>query len=132
MKPGLLNITAYRWQPFVQTIRFENVDFTGAVFKMEVRLYKDALQTPLISLTNSAAPSQGISVAKSVVDGVTVSDVTIRIDKSTIDATEPFTGSNRTLGADVRIKYDLHITPPGQLERRWIEGDFIVAAGVTK
>lgn len=132
MKPGILNITAYRWQPFVQTIQFENLDFTGAVFKMEVRLYKDALHSPLITLTNAAPPAQGISVETLVVEGMTISNVTIRIDRETIDATEPFTGSNRGVGADAKVKYDLHITPPGELERRWLEGEFIVAAGVTR
>ena len=126
--PGRLDLTVQRWTPFVYQIDFEGLDFTGATMAMQARLYRDAPGSPLIDLKNAASNAEGLSVTVATVDGLKISTVKIRINKSTaagllLNAGVP--------GADVVLVYDLHITGGGFEETRWFEGNLTIRAGVT-
>ncbi|QFU31499.1 hypothetical protein [Brevundimonas sp. Bb-A] len=127
--PGRLDLTVQRWTPFVYPIDFEGLDFTGATMAMQVRLYRDAPGDPLIDLANAASNAEGLSVSVATVEGVTVSTVQIRINKTTIQDLLLNAGKP---GDDARLVYDLHITGGGIIETRWFEGDLIIHAGVTR
>lgn len=127
--PGRLDLTVQRWTPFVYQIDFEGLDFTGATMAMQSRLYRDAPGAPLISLGNAASNAEGLSVSVSVVEGVTISTVQIRINETTAEALLLNAGRP---GDDVRLVYDLHITGGGLPKTRWIEGALIIRAGATQ
>lgn len=130
-EPGRLNLRVPRWTPFVYEIAFVGLDFTGASMKLDVRTYRDATGSALISLSNASAGSQGLSVAVATSGGVTTSTVTINISEATIEGVLPFPANGQEPGSDVYLKYDLHVTSES-LKRRWLEGDFIILAGVTQ
>lgn len=127
--PGRLDLTVQRWTPFVYQIDFEGLDFTGATMAMQARLYRDAPGAPLISLGNAASNAEGLSVSVSVVEGVTISTVQIRINETTAETLLLNAGKP---GDDVRLVYDLHITGGGLPKTRWIEGALIIRAGATQ
>lgn len=73
-------------------IRVVGVDLTGIVLKMDVRLEDDTPGPPLIALRNVDTAVQGLwLVGVSVVDGVEVSDLRIRMDRATLQALD-YTG----------------------------------------
>jgi hypothetical protein len=73
-------------------IRIIGVDLTGIVLKMDVRLEGDTPGPPLIALRNVDTAVQGLwLVGVSVVDGVEVSDLRIRMDRATLQALD-YTG----------------------------------------
>lgn len=127
--PGTLPLVAQRWTPFVYTIDFEGIDFTGATMAMQVRLYRDAPGDPIISLVNAASNAQGLSVSVVTTEGVPTSTVQIRINETTLEAILLNAGLP---GADVKLAYDLHITGGGFEKTRWVEGDFIIRPGATQ
>ena len=131
MTPGVLNIIAYRNTPFIETIRFAAIDFTGATFALQVRTLPGASGSALISLTNQTAGTQGLSVTTAVETGVTISTLTIQIDEATIDALLPASTNGQKAGTDVNLYYDLIITGGGVAKSRWLEGTFTIAEGVT-
>ena len=134
MTPGTLNLRAHRWTPFVFVIDFPGFDFTGASFAMQVRGYRDAPGTALISLTTQASPSaEGISVAVATSEGVPTSSVQIRINETTLEGLLPLSSSGRPAeDPDVPLVWDMHITPAGGSKARWLEGALILVAGVTQ
>lgn len=102
-------------------LRVRGADLTGAGLQMEVRLAPDTPGAPLISLqTVTNANAEGLRVANvDVVDGVPISDVRIRINKSTrVDL--PYSGE---VGDSATFAYALLI---GGLTR--LIGDFKVLA----
>jgi hypothetical protein len=131
MTPGADDVRAYRWTPFKELFPIEGINLTGATLAMQVRLYRDAPGDPLISLTASASPAQGLSLSVVTVDGVPTTTIEARIDEATIEALLPFPDSGVEQGANVELVYDIHITTAALGKRRWIEGAFIIVPGAT-
>lgn len=139
MTAATLPLVAERNQPFLDTVEFRGLDLTGGTFKMELRQYRGlaAVGSPILALANATAGSQGLSVAVSVDGaGMPTSVLTIQIDKSTIDAIQPFTVTagvpNRSVGKiDLTLAYDLKIAATGIPEQRAVEGSFTIHEGVT-
>lgn len=137
LQTATVDLTANRWEPFVDPTDFEGYDYSAATFAMQVRLYRDAPGDPLISLTNATAGSQGVSVSVATDDDdQPISTVTIQIDEATLEAVLPFavtSGSpNRKAGTDLELYYDLQITGGGHTKLRRMEGTFTIKAGVTR
>lgn len=128
MTPAVAQLDAFRWAYFKEAIPFEGIDFTGATFALQVRSYTDAPDPPLVSLANTASPAEGISVSVATVNGLPTSTVEIRINETTIEGLR-FTSPR---GGDLTLAYDLVITLTGLGKRRWLEGPFVVHAGVTQ
>lgn len=150
IQPGRYDIGADRWVACTRTLAFVGLDFTAATFAMQVRLFADASGSPMISLaTVTTAAAEGVRLISAatdtvanhvaagrlaqVPDGMTTSTVValslvgIRINKATMGAL-PFPAER---GTDLALAWDLHITPSGGLEDKYIGGAFIVRAGVT-
>lgn len=127
--PGKLDLVAQRWTPFVYIIDFPGLDFTGATFAMDVRLYRDATGTAQIALTSAASNAQGLSVSVATVSGVVTSSVQIRVNETTLE--DLLLGAAGP-GEDVALVYDLHITGGGLAKTRWVEGAFTIRAGATQ
>lgn len=132
---GQLDYPVKRNVPHSDDIIFEALDLTGATLFMQVRAYKGAPGAALLTLENSTAPAEGLSVSVTTTEGVPESTVFIRIDKASIQGLLPFTvtgGSpSRAPASDVTLYYDLLITPPDGEEDRYLEGKFIVLEGVS-
>lgn len=131
MTPGTLNFDILRNQPFLDTIRFRGYDFTGATMAMQFRQYRAAEGSPLISLVNATAGSQGLSVVVTTEDGVTISTVTIQIDEATVDAVLPWPANGQKFNTDVTTYHDLKITGGGLTKQRWVQGIAMIREGVT-
>lgn len=132
LKPGHWPLRARRWVPFVELIPFVGIDFTGATFVAQVRLYPDAPGDPLISLANAAANAQGVSVSVTFDDdGLPTSWVQLRINETTIEDTLPFTGAGHP-GRDVTVAWDLIAIGGGYPKSVWLEGPFNIAPGVSR
>lgn len=126
------DLVADRWTPFVHVIRFEDVNLTSASFAMHIRRNWDATGSPLLALAGAAAGSQGIS-AVAVTDGArTHTDVTIRINETTMEGLEPPASSGVTPGADVPLVWDLHTTPSGADKYVALRGAFTIRSGSTQ
>ncbi len=131
MTPGTLPITVYRNVPFLDSIRFVGLDFTGGTFDHAGPPAAGTAGDPLLSLTNATAGLQGLSVAVTEESGLDVSTLTIQIDEATIDALLPASTNGQKAGTDVGLFYDLIITATGFPKSRWLEGSFTIAEGVT-
>lgn len=134
-----LNIGAFKRVPFGGAsgegdIPVISVDWSGATFKMELRVNPGDTGTALVSLTNAAAGSQGISAtyedAYAMPDGSGTVIATIirpQIDEATIEGL--------ALGArtsdPVELYYDIHVTPSGSAKRLLCFGKFTIYPGVT-
>lgn len=127
--PGKLDLVAQRWTPFVTVIAFEGFDFTGAIFAMDWRLYRDAPFAQL-SLGNAASNAQGISCTVTFdEDDVPTSFVQIMVNETTLEGLLLNAG---VPDADVVLRQDLHITGGGLPKTRWIEGKATIRAGATQ
>lgn len=131
MTPGRFDMAVYRNQLAKITIDFVGYDFSSATFAMQVRLYRGVTGTPLFNLVNAAAGAEGISAGVVTTGGVPTTSVTIQLAEATIDAAVPWPANGLEPGTDVRLKYDLQITPAGGTKQRWLEGDFMIIEGVT-
>lgn len=131
MTPATLNFDIQRNAPFKDTIRFRGLDFTGATMAMQFRQYRAAEGDPLIDLANATAGLEGLSVAVADEDGITVSTVTIQIDKATVNATLPWPANGQKAGTDPITYHDLKITGGGLPETRWVQGIAPIREGVT-
>lgn len=138
MTPVTLNLTAQRWAPYVETpIAFEGYDYSAATFAWAARLYADALGSPVISLANATAGSEGISCVVTVdADDVPTSWLTFQIDEATLEAVLPFTvtdgNPNRKTGSALVLFHDLQITGGGHVKRRRAQGDFTIQPGAVQ
>lgn len=130
--PGTRHLVAPRWVPFVHTIRYKNLNLTGATFRTHIRRNWDALGAALINLTNAAAGAQGISIVTVTDAEGTHSDVTIQIDEANLEALEPPATSGVSPGADVPLVWDMHITPSGGTKYVSLRGTFTIQAGSTQ
>jgi hypothetical protein len=70
--PGRLPLGGDRWTPFVRTLTFEGLDFTGATFKLQVRDRKDGGQLRADLATVGSASAEGVRLIYAGTD--TVSD----------------------------------------------------------
>lgn len=145
-----------------RTFAFVGYNFTGATFKMDVRITRDAASA-LISLTTQTTDVQGVrlihaasdtianhqagswlaandvaallaqtnpatGVAYVLTDSVLLSVLAIRIDKANVSAL-PFP---QEIGDNEPLFYDLHITPSGGDDDKYLGGAFTVVSGVTR
>lgn len=136
---GPRDLVANRWEPFIEPIRFEGQDLTGATFIAQIRATRDAGGTAPVDLsTVGGIGAEGItivSVANEDVDfggdlgvvNVPVTTVSMRINEATMEALpEP-----QELGDDVIYWWDMQVTPSGGVKYRALEGTFTIHAGVS-
>lgn len=156
--PATVNLGGDRFVPFIRTLAFLGYDFTGATFAAQVRTRKDGGTlkadlgtvvtasaegvrliyggTALISAHIAAgrltsvpdATNPATGVAYVAADSVTLSQLGIRINETTMEAM-PY-GDDR--GEDEVLYWDLHITPSGGTKDKYAGGTFTVRAGVTE
>lgn len=137
-----IDLTAYKRVPFVDedgaTFVFFGLNWTGATFLAHIRQHPGDTGTPLITLANAAAGSQGVSVAVvpdyTYVDPKTKEPVTgqaskvlIQIDEATLEALALGSPSDCPL----ELCYDLHVTPTGGVKQLPVHGKFTILPGVT-
>lgn len=149
--PGRLPLHGDRWTAFTGTIRFIDLDWTGATFKMQVRDRKDggALRADLDTVGSAAAEGVRLvyagadTVANHIAagrlttakvpaglqgtDSLTLSLVGIRINETTMENMTPGTEP----GDDATAYWDLHVTPSGGLKDVYLFGTFTIRAGAT-
>lgn len=128
-KPGVLNLNADRYTPFVATVTFSGIDLTDAVMAMEVRDRPDGGTVRAALATVTLANAQGVRlVSTGTVEGVATSIVAIRINEATMEAmpTAP------EIGDDLTLYWDMHITPDGGVKQVYLRGTFTIRAGVTQ
>jgi hypothetical protein len=96
-----LDIVADRWVMCRRTMAFVGYDFTSAAFKMEIRLTRDAVGSPLVSLTTQTTDVQGVRRTYSGTDTIANHRTAARLspsDTDTLLATKnPATGANYLL-----------------------------------
>jgi hypothetical protein len=130
--PGIANLRVNRWTPNKITIDLVGYDLTGGTFAQQVRSYRDAPGSAIISLTNATAGTQGISVAVVTTGGIPTSTLTLQYDEATIEGALAYPASGVKAGSDVVVYHDLHVTGGVLPKTRLIEGTFTIAAGVTQ
>lgn len=148
--PGRLPLAGDRWTPFTRTLQFEGVDFTAAIFAMQVRDRKDggALRADLATVGSASAEGvrliyggtdtvaghiaagriDDVPEGMSTSDSLILSLVGIRINESTMEAMTPAT----EVGDDAVAYWDLHVTPSGGLKDLYLYGPFTIRAGATE
>lgn len=124
MKPAQTPLLARRNAPFAEAFTFYELgadfDFTGAVARMQVRLYGAAPFDALIDLE---------TVTEAFTEGLRIVDGTI----TPFIAEDSLAALPRGLpGQPATFLYDLVVTLPGEVASVWREGPFIVKPGVTK
>lgn len=130
MKTGRRDLVANRWEPFIHTIDFVGVDWTGATFLMQVRAEKNASGAALVDLsTVGSVATEGITITgvTTDADAVPTTSISIRINEATVEGIALPTPPD----GDYALAYDLQITPSGGNKFRALEGKFTVKAGVT-
>lgn len=125
--PGTVALRAFRNAPLVQEITVSSYDFSAATFAAQVRAYKDAPGSALITLANASAGSQGISCTYAG----TTSTILLQIDEATIDALLPYPTNGVKQGADVVLYWDFIVTGGGLIKTRLLQGTFTIEPGVT-
>jgi hypothetical protein len=127
MSAGRLDLRADRHTPyFPDLIDFPGVDFTGATILLEVRQVKDTEGPALISLTD-VEDEQGVYISTSSPGGLITTHLQIFIFKEVMEAL-PYPAER---GEDLVLWWDLLIQPPSLFRKRWLQGKFIVEAGVS-
>ena len=122
-----LPIVADRHFACVRTLRFHGIDLTGAGLAAEVRLAADTPGVPLARLDRITAAGQGLRLTDvAMEDGVPVSTVLMRINKSVMEAM-PGAGAPAFLAWDLSIQ--LAGVADGEAQRR-AAGEFMVLPGV--
>lgn len=129
-----LNIVAFKRVPFVDDVVILGPDYTGAAFAMHIRSRNGDTGTPLISLSNASAGTQGISVTydasyiyNEAGDEAPASLILIQIDEATLEALS----LNNPTEKPVDLVYDLHVTPSGGVKRVELYGQFTIYPGAT-
>jgi hypothetical protein len=125
--PGTAPLRAFRNAPLVQEITVSSYNFSAATFAAQVRAYKDAPGSALITLANATAGSQGISCTYAG----TTSTILLQIDEATIDALLPYPTNGVKQGADVVLYWDFIVTGGGLIKTRLLQGTFTIEPGVT-
>lgn len=131
-----LNISAFKRTPFVDDIADAVNDYTGATFSMHIRNRAGDTGTPLVTLANASAGSQGISVTydpdytyeeHGVIVESGASLVLIQIDEASLEAL----ALSNPADSPLVLHYDIHVTPSGEPKRVAYYGQFIIMPGVT-
>lgn len=127
---GTLDLPANRYTPLVAEIAVTGVDLTGAVIAAQVR---DGWNggTLRADLTDVADPAdQGVAViSTAVIDGVTVSLLSLRLDEATMEA---MPADSADPDGDVDLVWDMQCTPVGEDKAVFLRGKFTVRAGSTQ
>jgi hypothetical protein len=120
--------------PWVEDIALEGPNYSGATFRMELRQNPGDTGTALVTLTNAAAGSQGISATYNAayVDPETTQTfaatvIVIQIDETTMEGLASATPSSSA----VELHYDIHVTPSGGVKFLLCGGAFTYYPGVT-
>lgn len=132
-----LPLLAYKRVPFLEpdgtTFVIVGPNWSAATYRMQVRNAPGDTGAPLVTLTNQAAGTQGIS-ASYVADYVMpdgseapATKVLIQINETTIEGWALGTPYDEP----VELFYDLHITPSGGTKINYCGGKFTIAPGVT-
>lgn len=124
MKPSREPLLARRNAPYSEAFNFSEggvpLDLTGAVARMQVRLYGAAPFDALIDLD---------TVTEDLTEGLQIVDGTI----TPFIAEDSLAALPKGLpGQPTTFLYDLVVTLPGEVAEVWREGPFIVKPGVTK
>lgn len=122
--PAWQGLQARRNAPYAEVFTFSergpSLDLTGAVARMQVRLYGAAPYDALINLE---------TVTEDFTEGLRIVDGTI----TPFIAEETLAALPKGLpGQPVTFLYDLVVLLPGEVAQVWREGPFIVKPGVTK
>jgi hypothetical protein len=158
MQAPIVPINADRWVACRRTFKFMHFDFTGASFRLQVRNYADDVTGSLINLVTAGAGAEGLhltyggsdTIANHIAAGrmtevpkwlnpttgeqyeasdvVSLSIISMRITAAHMSAL-PFSTPK---GDEVELAWDLHITPAGGDEDRYVGGPFIVEPGATQ
>ena len=105
-----LALSARRFELRTLTIRVTGLDLTGAALAMQVRLYPDTPGTPILDLpTVTTAAAEGLKLdGVTVENGVPVSTITLRINKSTM-SDQAGLGRPAEPGVPIEFAYALRI-----------------------
>lgn len=132
-----LPLTAYKRVPFRDqdgaTFVIVGPNWSGAAYRMQIRQRPGDTGTPLVTLTNQAAGTQGISASYvadyAMPDGseAPATKVMVQIDEATIEGWSMGTPYDQP----VELFYDLHITPSGGVKMNYCGGTFTILPGVT-
>ena len=127
-------LSAFKRVPFLTEIAILGPDYTGADFAMHVRNFEGDTWSPLISLADATAGTQGVSVtydAALIYDDAgseaPASFIAIQIDEATLEAL----ALNNPTSGPLELSYDLHITPIGGVKFVAAYGKFTIYPGVT-
>ena len=146
MQPIVNNVSALRHVPWGgasgdQDIVIMGLNWSASTLSLQVRPTPGDTSTPLVSLANAAAGSEGISVTydagyiypangpHTALIGTVVGATTIRpqINQATLEAIPLPSDPTQPLG----LSYDIHITPPGLPKMQLAYGSFTLFPGVT-
>jgi hypothetical protein len=132
-RPGRLDLHANRNVPYLKTaVTFRGPDFTGATFRVQVRLLPQSSGAPLIDLSSASVSGDRLLIAASVIDGLIVTDVRFFIDRASIDAILPWPANGLEPDTPVKLYWDMTISGPTVNLSRWLEGNFFIHEGVTR
>lgn len=129
--PGQKDLTVYRNQPNIISFDVPDLDWSAAVFAMQVRVTRGLMGTAPLDLAIATAGTQGISRTVATVDGITTTTVTIQIDEDALDDVAPYPANGLEPNTPVQLRYDITVTPSGTPKFRLLEGAFIIIEGVT-
>ena len=125
-------LVAPRWVPFVHSVFVEGADLTGATFAMQVRDRWNGGQIRADLGTVATAAAQGIRLAGvTEFDGLTTSEIGIRINQSTMRAMSAQNAGLEPDGSLVLV-YDLHVERTSGMPEVWMRGTFTVQPGSTE
>lgn len=134
MSAPQIDLLANKRVPFDITIPEMGVNYAGAAVSAQVRVNPGDQGTPLISLSEAAPPSQGVSVTYDadypdpegqLPNGASI--VRIIVSEATLEGI-PYGADPAKL---VPLYYDIHLTPSGGTKFLFCEGKFIIDPGVT-
>jgi hypothetical protein len=120
--------------PWIDDLPVEGPDYSGATFKMELRQNPGDTGSALVSLTNAAAGSQGISATydpdyadPETGEAFAATVLLFQIDETTMEGLASATPAD----ADIVLHYDVHVTPVAGTKFLLCYGTFTYGPGVT-
>lgn len=127
MIPETVELIGRRNADFIEEYSFSEdnvpVDLTGCSARMQLRLYGNAPGSPLIDLATVSTDVQGVKFVDRV-NGL----IQVKINQANL------AGLPARVSTDSRssFAYDLRITWPDGVEDVFMEGAFVLKAGVTR
>lgn len=133
--PPQIDIVAPKRVPFDETIDDERGDYTGATFAMQIRAEPGDTGAPVLTLGNYISGQGILATYEEIpdpsdptgVDLIWASRVRIRILEATLEAI----GLSADTADDLRLYYDLHVTPIDITKFIMCRGRFTISPGVT-